>query len=533
MFSEGGRYVSPKDVLKLCKEKDIQIVDLRFMDFPGLWQHTSVPVNELTEEAFELGFGFDGSSIRGWQAINESDMLVKPVADTAFVDLPGLWQHLTITREQFDEGLFVNGIGFDGSSIRGFQEIHESDMILKPDPDTAFMDPCALIPTLSVTCDVWDPVKKAPYSRDPRHVADKAERYLKASGIGDTAFMGPELEFFLFDDVRYDQNEHEGYFHLDSDEASWNTGKANGKNLGYRPRMKEGYFPVPPHDALQDLRTIIVLKLEEVGIEIEMHHHEVATAGQCEIDMRFAPLKHMADNVMKYKYIVKNVAHQNGKAATFMPKPLFGDNGSGMHVHQSVWKDGTNLFFDANGYALLSDLCRWYIGGLLKHAPAILAFAAPTTNSYRRLVPGYEAPINLVYSQRNRSACIRIPTYSSSPKARRLEFRAPDPSCNPYLSFAALLMAGLDGVQNKIEPPAPVDEDLYELEPEEAAKIQSAPGSLAEVLDALEADHDFLLKGDVFTPDLVETWISYKRERELEAIALRPHPYEFFLYYDI
>jgi glutamine synthetase len=455
------------------------------------------------------------------------------VFDLKFVDLPGLWQHLTITRDQFDEGLFENGIGFDGSSIRGFQEIHESDMILKPDPDTAFMDPTALIPTLSLTCDVWDPVKKAPYTRDPRHVAAKAEAHLKASGIGDTAFMGPELEFFLFDNVRYDQNEHEGYYHLDSSEASWNTGSKDGQNLGYKPRMKEGYFPVPPHDALQDLRTIIVLKLEEVGIEVEMHHHEVATAGQCEIDMRFAPLKHMADNVMKYKYIVKNVAHQNGKAATFMPKPLFGDNGSGMHVHQSIWKEGTNLFFDAKGYAMLSDTAKWYIGGLLKHAPALLAFAAPTTNSYKRLVPGYEAPVNLAYSQRNRSAAVRIPMYSDAPKLKRVEFRPPDPAANPYLAFAAMLMAGLDGIQNKIDPGKPMDKNIFDLPAEERAKVPTVCGSLSESLDALEKDHAFLLKGNVFTMDLIEMWIGYKREKEVDPVRIRPHPYEFHLYFDV
>ncbi|MEK7475986.1 MAG: type I glutamate--ammonia ligase [Candidatus Coatesbacteria bacterium] len=455
------------------------------------------------------------------------------VFDLKFVDLPGLWQHLTITRDQFDEKMFEQGIGFDGSSIRGFQEIHESDMILKPDPDTAFMDPCALIPTLSVTCDVWDPVAKKPYTRDPRHVASKAEAYLKSTGIGDTAFMGPELEFFLFDNVRYDQNEHEGYYHLDSNEASWNTGKAGVQNLGYRPRMKEGYFPVPPHDALQDLRTIIVLKLEEVGIDVEMHHHEVATAGQCEIDMRFAPLKHMADNVMKYKYIVKNVAHQNGKAATFMPKPLFGDNGSGMHVHQSIWKDGTNLFFDAKGYAMLSDTAKWYIGGLLKHAEALLAFAAPTTNSYKRLVPGYEAPVNLAYSQRNRSAAVRIPMYSDAPKLKRVEFRPPDPAANPYLCFAAMLMAGLDGVQNKIDPGKPLDKNIFDLDAAERAKVPTVCGSLNESLDALEKDHAFLLKGDVFTKDLIEMWLGYKRSKEVDPVRIRPHPYEFHLYFDV
>jgi len=338
----------------------------------------------------------------------------------------------------------------------------------------------------------------------------------------------------IFNSIRFDQNSHCGYYFIDSDEGIWNSGRDDGRpNLGYRPRYKEGYFPVPPTDKLQDLRSEIILAMMDAGIDVEVHHHEVGTAGQAEIDMRFQTLTRMADQVMMYKYIIRNVCYRNGYTATFMPKPLFGDNGSGMHTHQSLWKDDVNLFYDPNGYALISDLCRWYIGGLLRHTPAILAFAAPTTNSYRRLVPGYEAPINLVYSQRNRSACVRIPVYSTSPKAKRLEYRAPDPSCNPYLAFAAMLMAGLDGIVNKIEPPPPVDEDLYELEPEEAAKIQSAPGSLAEVLDALENDHEFLLRGDVFTKDLIETWISYKRERELDAVNLRPHPYEFFLYYDI
>jgi glutamine synthetase len=457
------------------------------------------------------------------------------IVDLKFVDLPGLWQHFSIPAKDLTMELFTEGIGFDGSSIRGFQKIQESDMLLVPDPTSAFVDPIAKAPTLSVVCNVAEPVTMASYTRDPRHVARKAEAYLKQTGIATTSYWGPEVEFYIFNSIRFDQNSYSGYYFIDSEEGIWNSGQPdNGQpNLGYRPRYKEGYFPVPPTDKLQDLRSEIVLELMDAGIDIEVHHHEVGTAGQAEIDMRFDTLTRMADQVMMYKYIVRNVCYRNGYTATFMPKPLFGDNGSGMHTHQSLWNGDTNLFYDANGYGLLSDTARWYIGGLLKHAPAILAFAAPTTNSYRRLVPGYEAPINLVYSQRNRSACIRIPTYSSSPKARRLEFRAPDPSCNPYLSFSALLMAGLDGVQNKIEPPAPVDEDLYELEPEEAAKIQSAPGSLAEVLDALEADHQFLLRGDVFTKDLIETWISYKRERELDAVALRPHPYEFHLYYDI
>jgi glutamine synthetase len=457
------------------------------------------------------------------------------IVDLKFVDLPGLWQHFSIPVKDLTVSLFKEGIGFDGSSIRGFQKINESDMLLLPDPATAFVDPITKAPTLSLICDVAEPGSMASYSRDPRNIAKKAEAYLKSTGIAQTSYWGPECEFYIFNSIQFDQTSHSGFYFIDSEEGIWNSGEpSNGKpNLGYRPRYKEGYFPVPPTDKQQDLRSEMMLELIASGIDIEVHHHEVGTAGQAEIDMRFDTLTTMADKVMKYKYIVRNVAYRNGYTATFMPKPLFGDNGSGMHTHQSLWNGDTNLFYDKEGYALLSDMCRHYIGGLLKHAPAILAFAAPTTNSYRRLVPGYEAPINLVYSQRNRSACIRIPTYSPSPKARRLEFRAPDPSCNPYLSFAALLMAGLDGVQNKIEPPEPVDVDLYELEPEEAAKIQSAPGSLAEVLDALEADHDFLLKGNVFTPDLIDTWIGYKRERELEPIALRPHPYEFHLYYDI
>ncbi len=456
------------------------------------------------------------------------------VVDFKFIDLPGLWQHFSIPLKDLTEDLFEEGIGFDGSSIRGFKQIHESDMLLMPDPATAVVDPVLKVPTLSLICDVVNPLTYDPYTRDPRYVAKKAEEYLVKTGIADTSYWGPEAEFYIFNDIRFDQTSHSGYYFIDSEEGVWNSGANGGKpNLGYRPRYKEGYFPVPPTDKLQDLRSEIMLKLIEAGINVEVHHHEVATAGQAEIDMRFDTLTKMADQVMLYKYIIKNVAYQNGYTVTFMPKPLFQDNGSGMHTHQSLWKDGANLFYDENGYAMLSDTARWYIGGLLKHAAAILAFAAPSTNSYRRLVPGYEAPINLVYSQRNRSACVRIPMYSTSPKAKRIEFRPPDPSCNPYLTFAALLMAGLDGVQNKIEPPAPVDKDLYELEQEEAAKIKSTPGSLGEVLQALEADHEFLLKGDVFTTDLIETWISYKRERELEPVSLRPHPYEFHLYYDI
>jgi glutamine synthetase len=454
--------------------------------------------------------------------------------DFKFIDLPGLWQHFSIPIGQFSEDIFSEGIGFDGSSIRGFQKINESDMLLVPDPETAFVDPACTVPTLSLVCDVANPGGDLePYTRDPRYVAKKAEQYLKDSGIATTAYFGPEVEFYIFNDIRFDQNANSGFYYIDSDEGIWNSGKpGNGvANLGYRPRYKEGYFPVPPMDKLQDLRSQIVMAMEEAGIEVEVHHHEVGTAGQTEIDMKYRTLVRMADQVLLYKYVVKNVCYKNGYVATFMPKPIFGDNGSGMHTHQSLWNDDEPLFFDEGGYALLSETARHYIGGLLKHAPSILAFAAPTTNSYRRLVPGYEAPINLVYSQRNRSACVRIPTYSNSPKARRLEFRAPDPSCNPYLAFSAMLMAGLDGIKNKIEPPEPVDEDLYELE--DAAHIQSTPGSLGEVLQALEEDHRFLLEGRVFTEDVIETWISYKRERELEPVALRPHPYEFFLYSDI
>ena len=455
------------------------------------------------------------------------------IVDVRFVDLPGKWQHFSIPVEDLDEDVFAEGLGFDGSSIRGFQQINESDMLLFPDPETAYVDPCLEIPTLSMICDVKDPVSGKPYSRDPRYIVQKAEAYLKSSGIAETSYWGPELEFYIFDEVRYEQNAFTGYYRIDSNEGIWNSGRDEGPNLGFKLRHKEGYFPVPPSDQQQDLRSEIILKMKEVGIPVEVHHHEVGTAGQGEIDMRFSPLKKMADNVMYYKYIIQNVSRQHGKVATFMPKPIFGDNGSGMHVHQSLWKDGTNLFYDAKGYSLLSQTALYYIGGLLKHAPALLGLCAPTTNSYRRLVPGYEAPVNLAYSQRNRSAAVRIPVYSKSPKSKRLEFRCPDPSANPYLCFSALLMAGLDGIQNKIDPGEPLEKDLYELEPEEAAKIKSTPGSLGEVLEALEKDHEFLLKGDVFTKDLISTWISYKRERELAPVNLRPVPYEFYLYFDI
>jgi glutamine synthetase len=434
---------------------------------------------------------------------------------------------------ELSEDMFEEGLGFDGSSIRGFQAINESDMLLMPDPASAFVDPCLKVPTLVLVCDVRDPITGKRYSRDPRYVAQKAEQYLVKSGVATTSYWGPEAEFYIFNSVRFDQNAHEGYYHIDSEEGIWNSGKDGGSpNLGHRPRHKEGYFPVPPVDRLQDLRSKIMLALIGSGINVEVQHHEVGTAGQAEIDMRFGTLVRMADQIMMYKYIVKGVCHDNGYTATFMPKPMFGDNGSGMHVHQSLWKNGTNLFWSERGYAGLSDMARFYIGGLIRHAPALLAFAAPTTNSYRRLVPGYEAPINLIYSQRNRSAVCRIPMYSKSPKAKRIEFRAPDPSSNPYLTFAALLMAGLDGIKNRIEPPAPIDKDLYDLELHERKRVKNTPGSLVEVLDALQKDSEFLLRGEVFTQDLIDTWVEYKTKKEVEPVALRPHPYEFFLYYD-
>ena len=455
------------------------------------------------------------------------------VADLKFIDLPGLWQHFSISTNEFTEDLFEEGIGFDGSSIRGFQTIDESDMLLFPDPDTAFLDPFSTYPTLNLICNVRDPVTGEAYTRDPRYVAQKAEKYLKSTGIADTSYWGPEIEFYILDSVRFDQSYNYGFYYIDSEEGFWNSGNGDKPNLGYKPRYKEGYFPVPPMDHLQDIRSEMLRTLEKCGVVVEIHHHEVGTAGQAEIDMRYTTLTKMADQVLIYKYVIKNVARKHGKTVTVMPKPIFQDNGSGMHTHQSLWKGGKNIFYDRKGYALISDTARHYIGGILKHADALCGLVAPTTNSYRRLVPGYEAPINLVYSQRNRSACVRIPVYTKSEKAKRLEFRTPDPSCNPYLSFAAQLMAGLDGIRNKIEPPPPIDKDLYELPPEEAAKVKSVPGTLEEVLDALERDHDFLLKGDVFTKDVIETWIKYKRTKEVDAIRLRPHPYEFALYFDI
>jgi glutamine synthetase len=474
--------MTPKEVIELAKAKEARVVDIKFCDLFGAWQHFSIPASTLSEEMFE------------------------------------------------------EGLGFDGSSIRGFQKINESDMLLKPDPNTAFIDPFTEVTTLSILCDIEDPTTGKEYSRDPRYTAKKAEAYLKTTGIADTAYFGAEAEFYIFDDVRFEYNPNSSFHKVDSCEGAWNTGRdEGGSNLGYKIPFKGGYFPVSPSDKFQDLRTEMMLTMLDAGLEVEVQHHEVGTAGQAEIDLKFAPLLKHADHLLLYKYIIKNVAAQNGFSATFMPKPLFMDNGSGMHTHVSFWKDGQTLMFDENGYAGLSELAVNYIGGILKHAPAILAFSAPTTNSYRRLVPGYEAPIYLAYSNRNRSACCRIPAYINSPKAKRVEFRAPDPACNPYLSFAAILMAGIDGIKNKLVPPDPVDEDIYEMSPVELAErgIKQAPGSLAESLDALEADHEFLLEGGVFTKDLIENYIAYKRENEVDAIALRPHPYEFALYYGV
>lgn len=469
--------MTPKEVLEFAQKNNAQQIDLRFTDLPGLQHHVSYPISQLTEESFEEGFGMDGSSIRGWAAI------------------------------------------------------HESDMLLIPDPATVMMDPFFETPTLVLTCDVIDPITRQHYERDPRWIAKKAEMFLKNSGIADTAYFGAEAEFFIFDNISFDQTQHSGYYFIDAEEGRWNSGRRED-NLGYRPRYKEGYFPVPPTDHYQDLRAEMVKTMIQCGLEIECHHHEVATGGQCEIDQRFNTLLKSADNMMTYKYCIRNVANQWGKSVTFMPKPLFGDNGSGMHCHQSLWKNGAPLFA-GDLYAGLSQLALWYIGGLLKHARALSAIIAPTTNSYKRLVPGYEAPVNLAYSRRNRSAAVRIPMYSASPKAKRLEFRPPDPSCNTYLAFAAMLMAGLDGIINKIDPGEPLDKDIYDLSPEELKAVPSMPGSLDEALDCLDQDHDFLLKGDVFGEELIETYISYKRKAEAEAVRLRPHPYEFALYYDI
>ena len=469
--------MTPREVLEFAKKQKVQVVDLKFIDLIGTWQHFSIPVEELTDGTFKEGSGLDGSSIRGWKAI------------------------------------------------------HNSDMLAVPDPRTACLDPFTAVPTLSLICNVVDPITRENYDRDPRHIAQRAEQYLKSTKIGDISYWGPEAEFFVFDQARYDQNSHSGYYFIDSDEGVWNAGK-EGVNLGAKIRHKEGYFPVAPTDTQQDIRSEMILEMQRAGMAVEKHHHEVATAGQAEIDLRFDALVAMADKMLMYKYVVKNVARRHHKTVTFMPKPLFGDNGSGMHTHQSIWKEGKPLFAGKE-YAGISQLCLHYIGGILKHAPALAALTNPTTNSYKRLTPGFEAPVLLAYSSRNRSAGIRIPMYSPSPKAKRIEVRFPDPSCNPYLAFAAMLMAGLDGIENKIDPGQPMDKDLYDLEPKEAAKVPTMPGSLEEALRHLEKDHEFLLKGGVFSEDLIETWVGYKRSKEVDPLRLRPHPYEFFMYYDV
>ncbi|MGH9476545.1 MAG: type I glutamate--ammonia ligase [Terriglobales bacterium] len=468
---------TPKEILEFCKKSEVKMVDVRFTDLPGLWHHITFPVAQLSEASFEDGFGMDGSSIRGWAAI------------------------------------------------------HESDMLLTPDPSWTMLDPFCTETTLVLIGNISDPLTRQHYERDPRYIAQKAEAYLNSTGIADQAFFGAEAEFFIFDNIRFDQREQHGFYFIDAEEGRWNSGREQD-NLGYRPRVKEGYFPVPPTDHYQDLRTEMVMKLQGAGLAVECHHHEVAAAGQAEIDLRYDTLLKSADHMMEYKYIVRNVANEFGKTVTFMPKPVFGDNGSGMHVHQSLWKGGKPLFA-GDGYAGLAPMALHYIGGLLRHAPALAALMAPTTNSYKRLVPGYEAPVNLAYSRRNRSAAVRIPMYSSSPKAKRIEFRPPDPACNPYLCFSALLLAGLDGIENRTDPGEPLDRDIYDLKPEELKNVPSLPGSLEAALDALEADHEFLLKGEVFTEEVIHTWIDYKRKNEVDAVRLRPHPYEFQLYYDI
>lgn len=452
--------------------------------------------------------------------------------DLKFMDFPGQWQHFTVPVTHFDAGSFEDGYGFDGSSIRGWKPIHESDMLLMPDPETMFVDLFIEAPTLSLICDVYEPATREKYSRCPRNIAQKAEAYLISTGIADTVYYGPEAEFFVFDDVRFDSQPNGSFYVVDSVEGKWNSGREENPNLGYKPRFKEGYFPVPPTDSLMDLRNEMVTNLINCGIDVEAQHHEVASGGQCEIDLRFAPLVKAADQLLMFKYIVKNTAKKNNKTVTYMPKPIFGDNGSGMHVHTSLWKKGKPLFA-GSGYAGLSEMGLYFIGGLLKHAGSLLAFTNPTTNSYKRLVPGFEAPVNLAYSQRNRSASIRIPMYSSSPKSKRVEFRCPDASGNPYLGFAAMLMAGLDGVINRIDPGEPLDKDIYDMEPEELKNVPSTPGSLEAALKALENDHEYLLKGDVFTEDVIETWIKYKMDKEVKPMALQPHPYEFGLYYDV
>lgn len=454
--------------------------------------------------------------------------------DVRFCDLPGVMQHFTIPVGAFQDDVFTEGLMFDGSSIRGFAAIHESDMKLIPDVTTAYVDPFRKEKTLVMNFSIVDPFTEEIYERDPRNVAKKAEDYLRSTGIADTVYIGAEAEFYVFDDVRYDSQINGSFYHVDSEAGAWNTGRdEDGHNLGYKTRVKGGYFPVGPTDHFADLRDAMTLNLERVGLTVERAHHEVGTGGQQEINYTFNTLLAAADDMMKFKYVIRNTAWEAGKSATFMPKPLFGDNGSGMHCHQSLWKDGKPLFADERGYGGLSDLARWYIGGLLRHAPALLAFTNPSLNSFHRLVPGFEAPVNLVYSARNRSACIRIPVTGSSPKSKRLEFRVPDPSANPYLAFAAQLMAGLDGIRNRIEPAEPIDKDLYELPPEEHALIDQVPASLEDALRALEEDHEFLLEGDVFTEDLIRTWIDYKMEHEIQPVRQRPHPYEFALYYDL
>jgi glutamine synthetase len=454
------------------------------------------------------------------------------MVDVRFCDLPGIMQHFTVPVSSFGQEVFDDGLNFDGSSIRGFQAINESDMALFPDPTTAYVDPFRESKTLVVNFFIHDPITGEAYSRDPRNIARKAMAYLTSTGIGDTAYFAPEAEFYIFDSVRYSTGVNEGYYHIDSVEGWWNSGK-EGDNLGYKTRLKGGYFPVAPYDHYTDLRDHMVKNLEATGLTVERAHHEVGTAGQAEINYKFDELLKAADDVMKFKYIIKNTAWAHGKSVTFMPKPIFGDNGSGMHVHQSLWQDGEPLFYDETGYAGLSDTARHYIGGILEHAPSVLAFTNPTVNSYHRLVPGFEAPISLVYSSRNRSASVRIPITGANPKAKRVETRFPDPSANPYLAFSALMLAGLDGIKNKIEPAEPVDKDIYELPPDELAEIDQVPTSLGAVLDALEADHDFLTEGNVFTPDVIATWIDYKRSSEIAPVQLRPHPHEFELYYDI
>lgn len=452
--------------------------------------------------------------------------------DYKFMDMPGQWQHFTVPTTQLSADSFVNGYGFDGSSIRGWKAINESDMLIIPDPDTMFLDPFIEVPTISLICDVYEPATKEKYSRCPRNIAQKAMAYLRSTGLADQAYIGPEAEFFIFDDVRFDSQPNSSFYFVDSIEGRWNSGREEGPNLGYKPRYKEGYFPVPPTDALMDLRNEMVMNLMNSGIDVEAQHHEVASGGQCEIDLKFQPLVKAADQLLMFKYIVKNTAKINNRTVTYMPKPIVGDNGSGMHVHVSLWKNDKPLFA-GSGYAGLSEMALYFIGGLLKHAPSLLAFTNPTTNSYKRLVPGFEAPVNLAYSQRNRSASIRIPMYSSSPKAKRVEFRCPDPSGNPYLGFSAILLAGLDGILNRIDPGEPLDKDIYDMDPEELKSVPSTPPSLEDALKALAEDHEYLTKGGVFTEDLIQTWIKYKIDKEIKPMALQPHPFEFGLYYDV